>query len=239
MNPTKSGAAHAHPRRRFRGRWGVTPMMAAATLVVVVVLVGAGSYALFERVGPSNVKVSRCFPPGSAGCSTAGTHGLSVLAPFATAQSGLSIPFTVLLPPGAVATSYDFNFGDGTPWVGSTQSTVDHAYADPGSYLVQVNATIGGIVEDNLHDLASIKIDSGLQSAASGNGQAPIVSGEILANSSTAVAPSGVLRAGQSLTVEGSYLAHPTNPDFLEQPPRVEVTSGGGSPAVTVASNET
>lgn len=213
-------------------------MGAASTLIAVVVLVGAGSFVLFETVGPQNAKVERCTPASSAGCRSADGHGLSVLVPFATAQIGLSIPFTVLLPSGSAATSYEFNFGDGTPWVASTLGTVGHAYSNPGLYLVQVNATIDGAVEDNLHDLASITIEGGLAATALGGGQAPLLSAQILANSSTSSLPSGVLRTGDSITVEGSYLAPPTNPDFIDQPPTVLASHGAGAPAVTAASNE-
>ncbi len=217
---------------------GLSPWSAAAALILVVGLVGAGSYVVFARIGPENARRSECFPPASPGCAAGGGHGLTVLDPFATAQTGLPIPFSVLLPAGTAATGYSFNFGDGTPWVASTQSTVDHAYANPGTYLVQANATVGGTVEDNLQDLTLLTIEGGEAASTLSGGGAPVLTGQILANSSSVVSPSGVLRAGDSLTVQGSYVDQPTNPGFRPQPPTVEVSPGAGTPLVTTATNQ-
>ncbi|MGI0151166.1 MAG: PKD domain-containing protein, partial [Thermoplasmata archaeon] len=231
-----SGAAHRDGFRSARGARGLSPLTAAATLLVVTGLVGAGAFVTFERIGPSSAKVSSCSPPGSLGCAQlAGVHDLSVLAPFATAETGQSVPFTVLLPAGSSASSFGFSFGDGTPTVNSSTATEAHAFTAPGTYLIQANATIDGSPHDNLHDLAVITVESSAGGAVFSD--APLLAGQIISNSTSTSAPSAVLRAGDSLTVSGSYLDAPTNPDFLAQAPTVVASAGASSPAVTAGTN--
>jgi hypothetical protein len=97
---------------------------------------------------------------------------LSVTGP-ATGDVGESVSFTAAPLVGEVA-EYDWDFGDGSTAT-TTDATVSHVYADPGSYVVGVVATMAA---SGASTAASTSIDisdvaiSGL--TASNNGPTPV-----------------------------------------------------------------
>ncbi|HEV2317394.1 MAG TPA: PKD domain-containing protein [Thermoplasmata archaeon] len=204
---------------RWRSRRALSTITAAIVMIVVVVVVGAAAYVALGNAGKGgNETKLTCWPPNSQGCAKiASNHDLKVLAPFKTTQTGNPVPFTVIVPTGS-ASSYSFNFGDGATAT-STTPTVDHTYGQPGNYLVQVSASVSGATHDNLKALASITVKASYASLTAGN--APSVGGAIVSNSSASSAATAVLSPGNTVTVSGSYLGAPTNPNFLPVNPRI------------------
>ncbi|HTT35319.1 MAG TPA: PKD domain-containing protein [Thermoplasmata archaeon] len=151
------------------------------------------------------------------------THDASLLVPFASAQTGSVVPFTAQLPSSDGSPSnYVFNFGDGTN-ASQAGATADHVYSAPGQYLVSVAITAGGAQHDNFQALGTVTITASFTTA---NAAAqPGVSGMITANSSSTSSPTGVLSAGQYVTVAGVYTSAPTNPDYVEQSPTITASS--------------
>lgn len=58
---------------------------------------------------------------------------------------------------GDAVTSYLWNFGDGSPTVETTTSTVDHAYTEAGTYT----ATLTVKDEDGAEDTTTVRVDAG------------------------------------------------------------------------------
>jgi hypothetical protein len=219
-----SGTTGLRGRSSFRQR-GLSTATAAIVMIVVIIVVGAGAYVAFTNLRPGATTTFTCAPANSAFCKSAlGAHDLSVIAPFKSTQSGNLIPFTATLPAGETATSYTFNFGDGTKPVTSSTPTVDHAYANPGDYLVWVQATVNGAIHDNARALVSVQVAASYSSDVSGT--LPSVLGSITRNSTSSTSPTGVLLPSGSVTVSGTYTSAPSNPAYVLQPAGL-VSSGG------------
>jgi ABC-type transport system substrate-binding protein len=238
-NPPMTDGSESERRFRATRSRALSPLTAAVILAVVVIMIGAGAYFLVGSTAPapSNVTKVSCAPPTSPGCAgfAAGGHGLSVLVPFKTAQTGQVIPFTVLLSSGT-ASSFSFDFGDGTHATG-TASTASHVYHDPGTYLVQASAVVGGQTEDNLGSLVTLTITASYASLSAGN--VPSIGGQILRNTTTNSTPSAVLSPGGTLQVSGTYLGLPTNPDFAAVAPTLSVVGPSAAHVTQAATNTT
>jgi hypothetical protein len=196
----------------------MSTLTAGVVLAVVVVVVGAGAYVVGSAVRPGAHVVSSCAPPSSPACAAVSDlHDLRLLVPFATAQQASTIPFTALLPPGASSNSFTFNFGDGSKPVTSSVGTIDHAFAFPGTYIVQVSASIGGAIHDNDRALAIVNVAS--SGAMDLNGQLPGVSGVLVSNSTSSASPTAILQPSESATFSGTYTSAPTNPSWTAQTP--------------------
>lgn len=207
-------------------------MLAAVVMVVVILLVGGVSYLVFTKSNPPTTTHTSCVPVSSPACAaTLNVHDLSLSVPFRATQQGTVIPFSVLLPSGESARSYNLDFGDGATLTTATP-TVDHAYAYPGTYLVSVQATVNGILHDNYRTLVALQVTNSYGST--GSGQVPSVAGTITKNATTSVAPSAVLLSGGSVTVSGSYTSAPTDPTWALGAPSITTSSGG---TITSASN--
>ncbi len=225
MNENETLEVTDYRRARQRGLSSVT---AAIVMAIVVILIGSVAYVAlggFNGHGGTTNQVITCAPITSPACTkySSALHDLGVLSPFKTAQSGYPIPFSVLLPSGASATNIVFNFGDGTTASTGTATTAAHAYAHPGTYLVQVSATVGGVTRDNLRALEPVTITASFGASAANT---PSVAGTILSNTSSSSAPTAILQPGNTLTVQGLYASLPTNPDFTPLPPTITVSGG-------------
>ncbi|MGI0132527.1 MAG: PKD domain-containing protein [Thermoplasmata archaeon] len=205
-------------------------MTSLAVIVIVLVLVGTATYGIMG--GFSNqTNPTSCWPPNSAVCgSLINLHDVNVLIPFKSIQQGASVPFTASLPSGEAGTSFTFTWGDGNTTAKTANQTTHHAYTTPGTFLVEVQATVNGLVHDNLPAIQQVQVTPAYQ--ASSGGQAPSVLGRILANTTTAIgtgSPTGVLSTGESVTVSASYSAAPTNALFIPQIPKIvlDTTTGG------------
>jgi ABC-type transport system substrate-binding protein len=200
--------------------------MAVVILAVVLIVSGAGTYAVFQH------PASTCSPPSSPVCSssTSTTHDVSVLVPLRTTQEGAPIPVTAILPSGEQATNFTFNFGDGT--VNKTTSpTVDHVYTSPGLYIISVSALVRGVEHDNAHALTTVAVAASY--ATDSLGTVPTSVGSLVSNSTSSSNPSTLLQVGQSITFQGSYTLPPTNPLYSLATPTISAPGG----KITAASN--
>ena len=212
------------PARRPNARALSAPTMAVVLLVVILVVGGLG-YAGLRAAGPNSVSRTSCAPAGSPACAQySNLHDISVTAPFKAVQQGNLVPFTARLPPGEFASSYTFNFGDGSSQ-SSASPTLAHAYTGVGTYLVSVTAIVSGATHDNFRDLLPVSVSTSYQSNLAGN--APGVAGSIVSNGTAQAGATGVLAPGGSMTVSGSYASAPTNPEFVPVKPTLNVSSGG------------
>ncbi len=204
---------------------------ALVVMAVVLVVVGAGSYVAFGTQKPTVNTSTSCEPANSAACAKFSVnHDVTLLSPFAAAQTNQTIPFSVVLPTGASSTNMTYNFGDGSAPVQSNSQSATHQFQYPGLYIVSVQANIKGTVHDNYQHLIVLTI------TASGSSQAvqnvPAIVGQITKNSSgSSTAPSAILQPGGSITVSGTYTSAPTNPLFTEQTPTITASGTGVSVA--------
>jgi hypothetical protein len=207
-------------------------------MIVVVVLVGAVAYvALGSSSGGTTTSI--CEPKSSAACGNIlGTHDLRILAAYKSMQTGQPDPLTALLPSGESASSFSFNFGDGTAVTPQTTPTVSHAYSNPGTYIIQLTAVVNGVTHDNLRALSVVTVSASYSVTSAG--ESPAVGGAVLENATSNTTPSAVLLPAQSVTLQGSYLGAPTNPDFIPASPTLTVspTTGvtNGTPSGTPTS---
>ena len=211
--------------RSVRGGRGVSSVVSAVVVVVVLAGVGVGTYAVMGGFSPVTPKT--CEPLASPICGNfVNTHDVTLLLPFKSVQQGSGVPFTVSLPAGESATAYTVYFGDGTSNTG-TSSLISHNYTTPGTYLVRATAQVNGQPHDNVGSLILLSVTPSF--AANQIGAVPSVSGSIVGNSSVpaGTAITAVLQPGQFVTLSGSYTGQPTNPAFVALPPRMVVTSGG------------
>ncbi|MCI4351514.1 MAG: PKD domain-containing protein, partial [Thermoplasmata archaeon] len=151
---------------RWSGRRGVGTAIAAIVMVIVIALVGAGTYVGLNAQSHGPKHFQSCSPPSSPVCvASAYTHDLGLLVPFKAAQTGNTVPFTAILPAGETASSYSFNFGDGSPSVSNAQPIATHVYTTAGTYLVSTQAVIGGVTHDNYQKLATVGVAPAFTSA--------------------------------------------------------------------------
>jgi hypothetical protein len=202
---------------------------AAIVLALIVVVSGAATYVAFSRLGQTTRTLVSCAPATSPVClARADLHDVQLVVPIRTAQQGTPLPFTATLPTGELPSQFSFNFGDGTPPVTSTAPVVDHAFASPGTYLVWVGATVGGVVHDNDHALALVRVTPSF--ASNSLGELPQVAATVVNNSSSASQPLAVLSVGESVTLAGSYSVAPTNPAWVTAPPKILAPGGTVQP---------
>jgi hypothetical protein len=222
---------------RWTGNRALSPPTAAVAMVVVVVLVTAGAYLAFSGNKPATSTTTTCAPTTSYICvNLAAGHDMTLLVPFKATQAGTTVPFTASFLKGETSTSFNFSFGDGN----STQTsspTASHVYAEPGTYIASVMATVGGAEHDDYEALTQIVVSASYTSSQSGS--APSVSGSVVSNSSTATAATTVLAPSQSVTLSGSYTSAPTNPSFLAAPPTIVATGSGVTVSKQAGTNST
>ncbi len=193
---------------------------AVVVLVVTIVVLGAISFVAFNSLVPA----ATCAPADSPACAKiTNYHDVGLLSPFKTAQQAQLISFTAILSSGETATQFKFNFGDGTTLT-TTSPTADHAYTNPGTYLVYVQADIKGVWHDNLNAIPSVQISA--SHIVDTLGAQPGTKGVIDSNTSSTTNPSGVLATSQSLTLTAEYTSHPSNPAYSLVDPHF-ITSGG------------
>ncbi|MCI4350284.1 MAG: PKD domain-containing protein [Thermoplasmata archaeon] len=226
---------------RWGGRRGIGTAIAAVVMVIVIALVGAGTYVGLNSQPHGNKTVKSCTPANSPICvASAQTHDVGLLVPFKASQTGNTVPFTAILPAGDTASSFAFNFGDSGPTstATSTQPTVTHVYSSAGVYLISVQATVRGVVHDNYQKLTVVTVSA---FASAGAANQPGVSGSVVTNSTaiTGSPPTTILQPGGSVTFTGSYTAAPTNPQFVFASPTIISSTGGtvqGTPTNTTTS---
>jgi PKD domain-containing protein len=212
-------------------------------MVVVLVLVGGGTYFGLNAQSHGATTVTHCFPASSPVCvASSASHDVRLLVPFESVQNGNPVPVTAILPAGETASKFMFNFGDGSPVVSTNLPTASHAYANGGSYLISAQAVVNGVTHDNYHQLLMLSVTSSFSSSTSGD--KPGVSGSVVTNSTviagTPATP--ILQPGGSVTFTGSYTTSPTNPLYALGSPSIVAATGGtttGTPTLTPTSATT
>ena len=191
--------------RRVSSTRALGKPLAAVILAVVVVVSGFGAFAAFSHT------TTTCGPTGDPVCSpsSANPHDVTLLIPLKTTQEGATIPISAILPASEEATSFTFNFGDGTSNT-TTSPTIEHTYTSPGVYIIYVTALVDGIVHDNEHALGTVTVAASY--ASDSLGIIPTSVGSIVSNTTTTDSPSTLLQIGQALTFSGMYTLPPTNP---------------------------
>ncbi len=231
MNGSPTGYRSLRANRR-----AISSAIGAIILAVIVVVGGVGAFlATSATTSPTH----SCTPSTSPVCiGTSNLHDVTVLAPLKAALQGTPVPFTAQLPGGEVATSYNFNFGDGAYQNDTTSGSYDHTYASPGTYLVQVSADVGGVLHDNDHAITSLVIQTSYASDI--RGIYPTDAGSILSNSTSSASsgsPTALLHVGQSITVEGQYTLSPTSPGYSLGTPSLVATGGVTPTGYTVTAS--
>lgn len=229
------GWADDRPVSRL-GRRALSTIVSMIVVIVVLSGIGVGTYAVmggFTRSGPAT-----CEPVSSPICATyVNSHDVTLLLPFRSVQQNQAVPFTVSLPAGESPTSYSITYGDGSPTATSGGTTFSHVYTSPGTYLVEAQAKVNGVVHDNVNALTLLTVTTSF--GANTQGALPSITGAIVANTTVPIGSrlaTAVLQAGQSVTVTGTYTSAPTNPAFIALPPKM-VASGGTLTALPSANN--
>ena len=216
------------------GRWlgSDTGRCLAAMLVASIVLAGSiltalGGMGVPDRAfaGDENGGVARSFPSsdGVAPSLSPGTvHTLSVAASNETVLQGDAVEFTAVGPGGVGFTSYDWQFGDGAS-SDSTGASVNHTYADAGSYLVYVQATTAaGVVYDNLASLLSFSVQASYTADLSGD--LALLDGAIQENSTSNQSARADIAPGGVVLVANWIDVGPSSPSWQEEPPMYSVS---------------
>ncbi|HXW67220.1 MAG TPA: PKD domain-containing protein, partial [Thermoplasmata archaeon] len=218
-------------------------------MIVVVLAGGLTAVGLNSIAGNKSASTSSttksCVPVSSPQCQTlANVHDVTLLVPVQNSFIGQSVPFTASLPAGEIASSFTFNFGDGSApqqVVGSSNSaTADYAYSSPGTYLVTVTASVNGVTHDNIHNIGWIQVQSTYSVPAAE--LVPAVTVAITSNgTSGAASPTGVVATGATVSFAGSYTATPVNPIYSGTTPSISVLTGpsGGASVTTNSSGPT
>ena len=221
-----SANAASRAARFNRNPRGLSTVVSAVLIVVVLALVGVGTYGLMGGFGTGG-NATTCWPPSAFACGKfVNTHDVTVLVPFKSVQQGSLVPFTIQLPPSESATSYSINYGDGVS-VSSPTPSIVHNYSHPGVYIVEASANVNGLPHDNLPALTLLSVTPSYSVTALGN--LPGLSGTLLSNSTSPLGTHGVtavIAAGGSVTVNASYTSAPTNPGFAPLPPSFNATGG-------------
>ncbi len=215
-----------------RSQRGMSSATAVVVLVITIVVLGAISFVVFNSVTTTHT----CAPADSPVCTVStNTHDVTILAPFLTAQQDQLIPFTVLLPSGETASSYMFNFGDGST-ASSNTPTVTHSYTNPGTYLVYAQALVKGTWHDNLAHLQGITISA--SHVRDTLGTQPGITGSLNSNTSSAANPTAVLAPGGTITVSGGYSSNSSSTVYGVITPSLIVSTGGalGTPTTSTSS---
>jgi len=209
---------------------GLSSVIAAIVIVVLLALMGVATYGVLGGFSKTSNPVT-CWPPSAFVCGKfVNLHDLTLVLPFKSVQQGASVPFTAQLPASESATSYKFSFGDGAQPVTTASPTVNHNFSSPGVYLVEAQATVNGLIHDNVPALTLVNVIASFGQSTAGN--LPGVQAAIVSNSSSPAGTSGVtavLQTFQSVTVGASYTSAPTNPQFTPDAP--SFNNSGGSPS--------
>jgi hypothetical protein len=217
--------AFSLPRSSTAGRRGISTVIAAIVLVVILALVGVTSYALLGGFDKNASSVT-CAPKNSPQCGVyQNLHDVSLLLPFQSVQQNSSVPFTASLPSGETTSAYVFDFGDGSTPISTSNTIVHHAYETPGTYIVSITATVGGQTHDNWNNLIVVTVTPSFSANTAGN--VPTVVGSIVGNSTVqSKGATGVVAPGQFVSFNASYTSNPTNPQFTPVAPTLKVPTG-------------
>ncbi len=193
---------------------GMSPMIGAIILVIVMVIAGAGTYFAFSGLsGQSSTKTvggvpstsTTCVPPINlpqcAKVNKTAIPGATIFAPVTSSSAGNPLTFSISTKAGA-PTQVVFYPGDGSK-VTSTSATITYTYTTPGLFYPSVLATApNGNIYENYQSLVSISVT---QSTLLTQESQPTLLGNVV-GSNTATIPSG-----GSLTLQGVIASPPAS----------------------------
>ena len=212
---------------RWAGKRALSTPTAAVIMIVVILVVGGLGYVGLNSSGAKNESKSTCVPATSPACVAAtAAHDVTLAVPYKSVQEGSVVPYTASLPNGESATSFTFDFGDGSTPVTQASPSASHVYTTPGSYIASATAVVRGATHDSYLHLVPIQVTASFAAASAGN--VPAVSGVIVTNSSpvSGTPATAILQSGDTITVRGTYTSAPTNPLFSLNPPTVVGPTG-------------
>ncbi len=164
---------------------------------------------------------------GVPGSATSVSHDALLISPDTTILSGSYGTFNASLPGGVTATQYVWTYGDGTST--TTVGAQDrHVFDTPGIYLAQVIATdTTGTTHDNLGGLYVFPVQASYANDSFGN--RALISGDVLANSTSTLSATGAIHPGQFVTVGASVQSEPTTPEWNTSAPWFEPDPRAGA----------
>lgn len=234
---------------RWHARRGLGTAMAAIIMVVVIAIVGGGTYFAFSGVstssssGPSGTHVgpTSCAPATSAICQgLSGGHDVFLSVLLKSAQATIPVQFTAQYGGTGKVSYYLYNFGDGSAVDNSTSSVVYHTYMTGGTFIASVQAKVVGQTQlhDNYQRLLVIPVNP--SSSGSDVLELPKESTTLVANSSSTVSPTALLPGTTSwIKVNGTYTSAPTDPAAVEIAPTLVTDSAGTITSSTLTSGAT
>jgi hypothetical protein len=207
--------------------------MAAIIMVIVLAVVGVGTWAAFQGVnggssGSGKTSVTTCSPPTNPVCTAiSGGHDVFLNVPYRSVQSGIPIHFTAQYQGSGSVSYYLYNFGDGQPALNSTSPSVTYSYAGPGTFIASVQAKIAGqsVLHDNYRTLLIVNSKPSASNAFSA--EVPTVSASVSANDTSTTSATAVLLSSGSVTLNGSYVANPSDPASTPIAPSMVVSANG------------
>ncbi|HMK94917.1 MAG TPA: ABC transporter substrate-binding protein [Candidatus Limnocylindrales bacterium] len=143
--------------------------------------------------------------------TTKPTKAISITATTLETTQGMSITFTLLnLASNGKATIY---FGDGQSATGLTSSSASasHTYADPGTYLVTAQETVGGSVVSSTNSAMKTILITPSVSASN----APLISVPVISLNATLNPSEPVVSADAAVYLSGGYLEAPTGTNIV------------------------
>ncbi|MHB1434579.1 MAG: hypothetical protein ACYCPN_04370 [Thermoplasmata archaeon] len=219
---------------RGLGQRGISTTMAAVVMIVVIVVVGGIGYVgIGALAGQGSNTVSSCQPATSPVChSTSNLNNVVLFVAYQPGygqsmiqlQEGQSLPATVSLSGGGVASSYTVHWGDGTTTT-QTAPTFTHTYTSLGVYLMHATANVSGITHQGTRYLYPVEIVPSLANTASG--QYPVLATTFTNGSVGAPVSRPWIQVGQGpISVSGSYSSLPTAPGYVAGTPSITSTGG-------------
>jgi peptide/nickel transport system substrate-binding protein len=211
------------------GTRALSPVTSLIVTVIVLALLGVVAYGIMGGFTPASKPT--CWPPTALECAGfSNLNDVGVIVPFQSVQQGSIVPVTVSLPSGETATSFIYNWGDGSKANTSASPTAVHIYNTPGIYLVSVDAVVNGVTHTSDHALVRLAVQPSF--TANVNASLPTIAGSVVANSSSVAGgptPTTVIGSGSTVTLGASYTASPSNPLWREVPPKIMLPATGAT----------
>ncbi|HTT73785.1 MAG TPA: hypothetical protein VMG99_06535 [Thermoplasmata archaeon] len=222
-------------------RRGLSTVVAAIIMAVVVVVGGVGAYAALSSVPTSTVSKSSC-SPASACVTSNSTNDVKLFIPYTVGFGqtysqtavGNTVQATVSVTGGETIKSYNLTWGPSNTTSGATGS-LTYQYASTGLYTLAATATTpSGILHTGTKQLGELQVNPDASQVSSGH--YPTVATTL---TNTTGGPYTWIAPGGTITVNGSYSHGPANPLWSASPPTLTgpsgITSSGASSGATYA----
>ncbi len=229
----------------WAGRRGLSAGAATIVMIVVILVVGGIGYYGLNLTGAKTETITSCTPASAPSCgANSAANDVMLFIPY-TNNFGAQIfstteyanfPVTATLPSGELASSFIFNWGDGTTTT-TAQPTATHAFSTEGLFLVSAQAEVNGFWHQSSRSLVPVEVTQSYASASSGN--VPGIFAQVSSNGTAGLKnPLGVFSGSGTISVAAQYTSEPTNPAYIYHQPSLVVSSGGtlATPTITPTS---